>query len=192
MELKSQLIFICTILSHSTNAYSEDKKFALFNFSDALKPKGFFLGFIELKYQKLDVTFSSIDKSISDSSLYFVEGASSKNDNKCSFNGTVKIEKIDLLSKEKMHYGVDDELKNSGIKNQGSLIGVYEFKETPKQRGCGTFKGKMILNWYVDRNGKINNDDISVHSDGFNNNQYEGIWISNDNKTKKNCQLGRI
>jgi hypothetical protein len=90
-----------------------------------------------------------------------------------------------------MHFGVDDELKNEGFKSQGVLIGDYSFRENASQKHSGTFQGKVIMYWYVDRFGMIHSDDIAKsYSDSYTNNQYIGTWTDYKNGTQKIANWG--
>ena len=59
-----------------------------------------------------------------------------------------------------MHYGIDDNFKNSGIKAQGLLIGDYEFREDSTQNHSGVFNGLITLYWYVDKFDDLLFDDL--------------------------------
>jgi hypothetical protein len=150
---------------------SDSAFFAKYDFSEALKPKTKFLGFIEPNYQRLKIEFQSVKKS-KRNSIYLVNGVTQVKGNQCAFAGRISFEKIERKPTDQMHLGVDDELKNSGIQAQGQLTGKYEFKADPKPRLCGAFKGTMHLNYYIDRLGKFRYDDIEAsYSDSFDNNQ---------------------
>lgn len=168
----------CLFANSSTPSEATDltlKYSKQFDFSTLLKPKTEFLGYIEPKYQRLYIKFDSIQKSHSNASIYYINGSATKNQTTCHFSGELAVLKI--LKYPQMHYGVDDELKDTGMKAQGELIGNYELKPDRKEKSCGTFSGKMKLFWYVDKNSQIQYDDIeSSYSDAFKNNQYQGFW----------------
>lgn len=84
-----------------------------------------------------------------------------------------------------MHFGLDNKYENLGIKKQGILIGLYDFKENPAQHHNGMFTGKMYLNWYLDQHDLLYFDDIECHSDTYKNNQYVGTWSGYNPETRK-------
>jgi hypothetical protein len=86
-----------------------------------------------------------------------------------------------------MHWGVDDEYrKNAGIKEQGIILGTYRLN----QKNNGNFEGIFSALWYIDRAGKLKYDHIEDFADPFRNNQFIGIWKSDDGKHFKKCNWG--
>lgn len=145
------------------------------------------VGFIGSDYQHIRVKIISVAKDKKNSDIYNISGKSLVKNNLCSFSGTMKISKIRLY--DQMHWGVDDEYKNRGVKKQGLLIGNYNFTE----KGCnssGVFEGRFASYWYLDKNGKVKYDDIDSEGDGYSNNLFAGIWKSNNGKTTKICNWG--
>ena len=86
-----------------------------------------------------------------------------------------------------MHFGVDDEYADKGIKSQGILIADYEFKENAEQKHSGIFKGKLHSKWYLNSENKIEYDKIEFISDGYLNNAFVGIWKSYSTGKEKIC-----
>jgi len=109
-------------------------------------------------------------------------------DNKCNFSGTLIIRQI--REYKSLHFGVDENYKDKGIKSQGILIGEYKFKENNKNRYSGEFSGIMSLNWYVNKIGELLVDDIENYSDNYRNNQYVGIWTEYETNIIKTCNWG--
>ena len=182
---------LCGLLITTSFAASDstDQFAKQFDFSDALMPKSIFLGFIGPEYRKLNIEFLKVTKDASDAFSYSVQGRSSVGNNKCKFSGIIRIRDIREFSK--MHYGVDNEYKDAGIKSQGELRGDYEFNEEQNKTFCGVYKGTMSLTWYVDKSGKIRYDDIEMsYADTFKNNQYEGTWCAHTNKKMKIANWG--
>ncbi len=160
----------------------------MYDFSNLLTPNSEFLGYIGQEYQRIYMTFSSIKKNETNAMKYEVTGFSIVHNNKCDFNGSLVITQIREF--EQMHFGVDDEYKNTGIQSQGIAFGRYSFKENPDQKHVGMFEGNMALWWYVDKDGEIRIDDIRKHSDSYKNNQYCGIWTEYGNSKSKPCNWG--
>ena len=164
------------------------QKYINYNYSDLLTPKREFIGFISPNYRRLKITFTSINKDKNKPDQYNVKGYSVVKNNKCNFEGTIVVNQVREYIK--MHYGVDDEYKDDGIRSQGILIGRYKFKENKEQKYSGVFEGITTLYWFVDKDGKINYDNIRDYADGYKNNQYVGTW-KQYNKTKvKNANWG--
>lgn len=162
------------------------KKYQHHDFSSFMIPQERFLGFIGNGYQRLKIVFTSVKKQ---GQQYILTGTSEVKGNKCDFTGTIKV--YSIRERQQLRLGLDNTTNVEGHKAQGTLFGVYEFKENPKQKHAGVFTGKMGLNWYVDKNGKMHYDDIeSSYSDNFVNNQYEGQWTSYDKKLVKTANWG--
>lgn len=158
------------------------------DFSELLIPKTQVLGYIDADYRRIKVEFTSVRKSKTLQNVYYVSGSTIVSNNKCDFEGTITFEQIREL--KQLHYGVDDEFKNKGIKAQGVAIGRYRFAENPAQKHVGMFDGVMTLWWYLDKNGKIQYDDLEKHSDQYRNNQYVGTWTEYGKQKSSPCNWG--
>jgi hypothetical protein len=130
----------------------------------------------------------SVIKDGDKSDTYNITGKSKVKDNICDFSGTLKITQIRLFKNR--HWGVDDEYKDKGIRDQGILIGEYDFIEDSTQRYSGRFKGIFTTLWYIDKDGHLQYDDIEKFSDSYINNQFVGTWISLTTKSPKVCNWG--
>ena len=148
----------------------------------------FTYGFIGANYQRLRIIIISAVKNKGNPAIYNIIGKSNVKNNICEFSGTIKISQINVF--QKMHLGVDDVYKNKGIIYQGILIADYQFKEDSSQVNSGLFDGTLTSWWYVDKNGKVQYDDIESISDTYNNNQFVGTWTSFRNDLKKVCNWG--
>jgi len=162
-------------------------KYKSFDFSSLMLPKTEFLGFIGNDYQRIYMNFISANKD-PNHLLYRVSGSSLVLNNKCDFNGIIEIKQI--REYRILHLGVDNKLKDQGIKAQGALIGKYSFKENKNQPHSGEFVGVMTLYWYIDKNGTLLYDDIRIYSDEYRNNQYVGIWKDYSTNDVKTCNWG--
>jgi len=103
----------------------------------------------------------------------------------CSFFGSITINQINEV--KELHFGADDEYKNNGIKRQGILIAEYSFVERAQQKHSGTFIGKLYSKWYLNKNNKMEYDDIQSISDSYSNNAFIGIWKSYSSGKEKIC-----
>ncbi len=137
------------------------------------------LGYIGENYQRFFIHFISAIKNPNNRLEYFVYGKTRVKNNICSFQGTIKITKCITY----------EETDVPDIK-QGSVIGEYEFFENPDEKGTGTLKGKFLSDFMIDKNGKFKYDDLMLSADGFENNQFEGVWISYQIKSSKKCNWG--
>lgn len=133
-------------------------------------------GFIGDNYQRLRIKIISAIKDKNNPDTYLVSGKSMVKNNICRFNGTIKIAKARAF--QNGSWGVDDEYQNKGIKNLGIVIAEYHFAEDKTQPDSGVFDGILATNWYVDKNGRLQYDDIEAGADGFYNNQFVGTWKS--------------
>lgn len=172
-------------ISKTTTKYASKYDFSeLFN----LSPKQEFFGYIGTSYQRLRMNYSSVVKSKSTPFEYEIEGTTTVRKNSCKFKGVIKV--VEIQEFPKMHYGVDEQHKNDGMKAQGKFIGDYLFSEEKDKKGCGEFKGKMYVIWFIDKNGKLKYDDLENYSDNYVNNQYEGTWNLYNNKKFKIANWG--
>lgn len=144
------------------------------------------VGFIGSNYQRFQLKFLTITKK--EGNTYTVEGKSKVQNNICRFSGTITITNAKIL--EAMHWGLDDEFKNKGIKKQGVLIANYEFFEDSVQQYSGKFEGVLSIQWYIDSEGKLKLDDIESYSDSYRNNQFVGTWKSYKKQFEKTCNWG--
>ena len=144
-------------------------------------------GIIGKSHKRLKVKLISVSPT-DNNLIYKVYGKSCVDGNICELNGTIEIKKILKLSE--LHLGVDDELKEAGIKDQGLIIAKYKFEEKIEQNHSGTFFGKLYTKWYIDKLNMIKYDNIQLRSDGYFNNAFVGEWISYRTNQSKLCNWG--
>ena len=148
----------------------------------------FVYGFIGENYQRIRIKIISVKKDATHNDTYLVSGKSMVKNNICDFKGTIKIKSIRAY--KEMHWGVDDEYKDKGIKEQGILIASYHFTEDSLQDHSGKFEGELISSWYIDKSGQPQYDDIEKNSDPYSNNQFVGTWTNYLTHQKKVCNWG--
>ncbi len=142
------------------------------------------LAFIGEDYQRITIQLKSVKKDGSKSQSYVVHGESVLKDQSRPFAGTFTITEVRRF--KKMHWGVDDELKNTGMKVQGILTGDYELSAPD----WGTFKGRLSALWFLDRADRIRADNIQIYADGFRNNQFIGFWTSASGTERQRSNWG--
>lgn len=145
-------------------------------------------GILGDEYQRILIKLLTIEKNINNPNEYFVYGKSSVKENVCEFVGKITILKIQESKRE--HFGVDDEFKNSDIKTQGLLTAKYEFFENKSQSHSGYFTGNLESKWFLDKEDKIQYDNINIHSDGYFNNAFVGKWKMYNSNLEKKCNWG--
>ncbi len=145
-------------------------------------------GFIGDNYQRIRVKIIRITKDSLSSDTYNVFGKTMVKSNIDNFNGTIKI--TDILKLKNISYGVDDEYKNKAIKGEYVILADYNFFENKAQPHSGTFNGVLESDFYLDKNYKVQYDDIEMNSDGYTNNQFVGRWISYTDHISKRCNWG--
>lgn len=148
----------------------------------------FIYGIIGADYQRLYIKFLFVTKSEADPNLYTVRGKSKLKDSINDFIGTITIINIQETIRE--NYGVDNELKNSGIKTQGLITAKYEFFEKTDRRGSGIYSGELKSKWYLDKKREIKYDNINSFSDSYFNNSFVGVWKSYFYEIDKICNWG--
>lgn len=146
------------------------------------------LGVIGKNHQRLKIKFTEVFKNPEVGKEYSVFGKSCVKGVICDFQGTMTLKTIKEV--KDLHYGVDNEYENKGIKSQGILIGEYHIIENIEQKHSGIFKGTFYSKWYLDKDSKIKYDDIEIYSDGYMNNQFVGFWSKHNSTNYKNCNWG--
>ena len=144
-------------------------------------------GMIGENHKRLKIKIISVNRTLNKIG-YTVYGKSCVDGNICDFYGTILITKILLL--KDFHYGVDDELKDSGIKDQGIIIATYKFEENIDQTHSGVFTGQLVSRWYINSSRQLKYDDIELHSDRYMNNAFVGNWTAYNSTTTKICNWG--
>ncbi|MFY7670397.1 hypothetical protein ACOSP6_04865 [Tenacibaculum sp. MEBiC06402] len=137
------------------------------------------IGYIGEKYQRFFIHFISVIKNPRNNLEYFVYGKTKVKDNICSFQGILKITTCTYI--------LETDVPN--IK-QGSLVGEYAFYEDTKEKGSGLLKGKFFTDFIINEKGVLVYDNLMSSADGYQNNQFEGIWISYKSKSSKKCNWG--
>lgn len=196
MYTNKKIIWILLFISTICFSQSDEKFLMDFLIEDKLKPKNTLsqynkldfvnlwtqtknynvLGIIGSNHQRIKIKFLSIKKDSINSNKYLVSGKSSVKETICDFKGTIILR--DIKEVEKLHFGVDNEHQNKGIKSQGVLIADYEFKENKDQKHSGLFKGKLYSKWYLISDDRIEYDNIQSVADGYSNNAFIGVWKS--------------
>lgn len=148
----------------------------------------FVYGIIGEEHQRLFIKFISVFRISNRPLSYNIYGKSRVNDKISEFFGNIEINEIREV--KKMHYGVDDEFANSGMKAQGILIADYDFYQDKNQKGNGLLKGKLYSKWYLNLKNNIEYDKIEIFSDDFINNAYIGTWKSYSTGLEKKCNWG--
>ena len=141
-------------------------------------------GIIGSEHERIRVKLISVEKSFNNPNEYLVFGKSKVKETICDFKGIINITAIKEMKKP--HFGVDNEYANKGIKSQGIIIADYEFHEQ-ETKHSGTFKGQLYSKWYLNSKNQIEYDDIQLMSDGYFNNAFIGMWISDQTKKEKIC-----
>ena len=142
-------------------------------------------GIIGDEHQRISIKLISIFRISNGPFLYNVYGKSKVKDNICEFYGNIVIKEIREI--KELHFGVDDEYADKGIKNQGILVADYEFYESKEQKHSGIFKGTLYSKWYLNSNNQIVYDDIEFISDEYMNNAFVGVWKRYSTDKEKNC-----
>jgi hypothetical protein len=143
-------------------------------------------GIIGDNFQRIRIRIISVKKK--SENTYEVTGKSMVKNNICQFKGEIIITNARVY--KEMHYGVDDEYKDKGLKKQGLLVAEYHFYEDSIQLYSGKFEGILCSSWYIDKSGQIHLDDIESFSDSYNNNEFVGIWKSYKTNASKICNWG--
>jgi hypothetical protein len=142
-------------------------------------------GIIGDEHQRISIKLISVFRVSNRPFLYEVYGKSKVKDNICGFYGNIVIKEIREV--KELHFGLDDEYADKGIKNQGILIADYEFYESKEQKHSGIFTGTLYSKWYMNSKNEIVYDNIEFISDGYLNNAFVGVWKNYSIGKEKNC-----
>lgn len=179
-----------SVLSNSELSKAEHKnRITKYNFSPLwtqLDNRSVF-GFISDNYQRLRIKIVSATKHASRADTYNVIGKSTVKNVVRAFTGTIKVTNARVY--KNLRAGLDEEYKGR-VKENGVIVGEYHFSEDRKQTNTGSFDGVFATYWYIDRNGRLQYDDIEAFADGYLNNQFAGTWTSYRNKTSKIANWG--
>lgn len=137
------------------------------------------IGYIGGNYQRFHIRFISAIQNPNNSYEYLIYGKTKVNDNVCSFQGRIGISESRIYAEGDI----------PSIK-QGYVKGYYEFFEDPNNKGSGILTGTFKTNFFIENNGEIKYDALMFVADGYDNNQFEGTWISYVNPKSKKCNWG--
>lgn len=201
--MKKLILFICLVFSFNlwcqnlcrTQIFTQEElfqknelnKYSKYDFSKlwTQTDNNLVYGIIGDDYQRILIKLISVKRNPAKNNEYLVSGKSMVKSNICNFSGKITITKVQEI--KKLRFGVDDEYKTAGIKNQGVLIASYEFVENKEQKGSGKFLGTIQTLWYLDKNDAIKYNDIESYSDKYFNNAFIGVWKSNNSGKEKIC-----
>jgi len=110
--------------------------------------------------------------------VYGVEGRTRYRDTIRLFSGTLTLDSLRLNN--------DEYLPKYG--EFGSLYGHYQYEED-EFSGGGILSGKMRIN-FAKVNGRYYYDAFMLIADGYENNQYEGVWTSRNLSRMEKCNWG--
>ena len=164
----------------------ETAKYVSRDFSGPLWPRTNILGFIGPDFQRLKITFTAIRQDAHDPALYHLRGTSSVRGNSCDFDGTLHVTTITTWTKQYSFYEEYTPLQPRAV---GEFHATYELRENPAQPSTGVFKGRMVLGWFINRDGQLLYDEV-IPEDGYRNNQYEGTWTSYKTGQSKTANWG--
>jgi hypothetical protein len=145
-------------------------------------------GFIGSNYQRIRIKIISASKSKTNPDVYTISGKSMVKNNISRFTGTINI--VTARIYKNMHWGIDEEYKDSGIRKEGVIIAKYRFAEDSSEKYSGIFYGILSTSWYINKNGQLKYDNIENYSDGYCNDQFVGTWKGYKTSTKKICNWG--
>ena len=187
---KDRAEWVASLIDESKLSTAAEKNRILkFNFGPLwtrLHDNASVLGYIGDGYQRLRIVVLSATKHPSQPDIYNVTGKSMVKNVVRSFTGTIKITK----TASSPHAELDEEYKGEHVKEAGSVFGEYHFAEDAKQTNTGKFDGVFTTDWIVDRNGRLQYDEVMAGADGYANNQFVGTWTSYRAKTGKPASWG--
>ena len=173
-DLSHQLFMPDTILIESD--YDFEKKEYILNEKDFV-PRWFEpIGFRGNDCQRFYIHYDSVYHK--GNGVYEVVGRTRYRDTIRLFSGTLTLDSLRLNNEEYLpKYG-----------EFGSLYGHYQYEED-EFSGGGVLSGKMRID-FAKVNGCYYYDAFMLIADGYDNNQYEGVWTSKDLTRMEKCNWG--
>lgn len=142
------------------------------------------IGYIGTDFQRFDIHFTEVGRSVSDPLKYELRGYTRTNNTICRFEGELHIDSL-------LEYPPCDAPDYAnGIWSGWYLKGHYQLREHPDLRGSGILEGEHNIQIAVDERGNIYYDTLYLVADGYENNQWEGIWRSYSTEAVKTCNWG--
>lgn len=141
------------------------------------------LGFIGSERQRFYIHFSSIHKDPQNPGNYQVTGKTRVKENVCDFTGTLSLKKAGMFEKD----GQDVEFANE---KQGFVSLDVELRENSSQRGTGVIKGILTCFILLNKQEKVDYDDLAEQADGYINRYLVGSWTSYKTGKTKVCNFG--
>ena len=197
--MKKQLFILILLLTTGLNVFAQNNKLVDFkhsiykyDLSGLFIPKpipddladytinpGEPLGFFGSNYQRFYIKFLEISQDDDYPETYYVRGKSMLKENICPFYGEMKIIGAKVYEKSDI----------PGFK-QGYVNLEYKFTEDVSRGGTGVFRGKAMSFFFIDDQENIYYDAISFFADGYSNNGFKGVWISNKSGKQYKCNWG--
>lgn len=173
-DLSHQLFMPDTILIESD--YDFESKEYILN-EKAFEPRWFEpIGFRGNDCQRFYIYYDSVCHK--GNGVYEVVGRTRYRDTIRLFTGTLTLDSLRLNN--------EDYLPEYG--EFGSLYGHYQYDED-EFSGGGVLSGKMRID-FAKVNGRYYYDAFMLIADGYDNNQYEGVWSSNNLSRLEKCNWG--
>ncbi len=133
------------------------------------------VGYFGKNYQRFFIHFISVIQNPARKSEYLIYGKNKLKGKISKFQGILKIETLEIFKEE----------SDEGLK-EGIIKGTYQFFEDPKESGNGIFEG-VFKSYIMLQNDQINYNTVYWYADGFENNQFEGTWVSYKSQTSYVC-----
>ncbi|MEX8547847.1 MAG: hypothetical protein V5804_09605 [Mucilaginibacter sp.] len=136
------------------------------------------LGFIGSDFQRFQIHFTSIVKNPKNPYNYFVDGKTLVKGKRCSFKGTITIQKAELYQSDDPNY------------QQGTSTCEVILYENKNELYSGFIKGTLKSNFAIDKKQQFKYDALMLVSDSFSNNEFVGTWTSYKTNISKKCNWG--
>ena len=170
----SRMIMPDTILIEPD--YDSQTKEYVFN-EKAFEPCWFEpIGYRGSNFQRFYIHYDSVR--FKGNGVYDVYGRTRYRDTIRLFSGMITLDSMRLNKEEYL----------PSIGEYGSMYGHYQFDED-EFSGGGVLSGKMRID-FAKVNGRYYYDAFMLIADGYDNNQYEGVWSSNNLSRIEKCNWG--
>jgi len=142
------------------------------------------LGYIGSNFQRFQIHFTTIVRSITNPYEYKITGKTKVRDNICSFTGTMTVSEATNDSSDLM------EEIGFPTYTRGFITFLVQINEDKTHAGSGFIKGELTTDIYFDDKDSIHYQALMLVADGFSNNQFEGTWTSYQTGILKKCNWG--
>jgi|GEM_PF-2048934 len=161
-------------------------QFKHYDFTNCLSSNDTLRGFIGDKGQTIRIFLEHVQAK-KKWGCFEVVGIAAVDNNITHFEGEIKIERIQQFQKIPPYlYDLKTNIEKNGV-----IIAQYRLKEKGRGEHTGTFKGYLVTDWLINKDGKMQSSHFENPHQFYRNHQYIGKWQNNSGSLQFNCNFGQ-